>query len=148
KAVGARRRSERSCLTRSPDRGVNAHRSYRSAGALGGSSSEVLRSSRDQRSTSMTTRVLYRIAAVVFLLFAAGHTFGFLSFRPESADALAVYNSMNSVTFDFNGTVRSYAQFYTGFGLQVTAYLVFGAYLAWHLGKLAASHPKAIGALA
>jgi hypothetical protein len=96
----------------------------------------------------MTARVLYRIAAVVFLLFAAGHTFGFLSFRPEQADALAVYNSMNSVTFDFNGTVRSYAQFYTGFGLQVTAYLVFGAYLAWHLGKLAASQPKAIGALA
>ncbi len=96
----------------------------------------------------MTARVLYRIAAIVFLLFAVGHTFGFLSFRPESAEALAVYNAMNTVPFDFNGTVRSYAMFYTGFGLQVTAFLVFCALLAWHLGKLAANQPQAIGVLA
>jgi len=96
----------------------------------------------------MTARVLYRIAAVVFLLFAAGHTFGFLSFRPTSAEGLAVFNAMNSVAFDFNGAVRSYGEFYTGFGLQVSAYLVFCAFLAWHLGSIAASQPKAIGVLA
>jgi hypothetical protein len=96
----------------------------------------------------MTARVLYRIAAVVFLLFAAGHTFGFLSFRPESSEGLAVYNAMKSVFFDFNGAARSYGEFYTGFGLQVTAYLIFAAFLAWHLGKLAVSQPTAIGVLA
>lgn len=96
----------------------------------------------------MTAASLYRIAAIVLVLFAVGHTFGFLTFRPSSAEGLAVYNAMNSVPFDFNGAVRSYSEFYTGFGLLVTAYLLFCAFLAWHLGSLAASQPKAIGALA
>jgi len=95
-----------------------------------------------------TATLLYRIAAIVLVLFAAGHTFGFLTFRPSSAEGLAVYNAMNSVPFDFNGAVRSYSEFYTGFGLLVTAYLLFCAFLAWHLGGLAASQPKAIGVLA
>ena len=96
----------------------------------------------------MTATLLYRIAAIVLVLFAAGHTFGFLSFRPSSAEGLAVYNAMNSVRFDFNGAVRSYSDFYTGFGLMVTAYLLFCAFLAWHLGGLAASQSKTIGGLA
>lgn len=96
----------------------------------------------------MRARLLYRIAAVVLVLFAAGHTFGFLTFRPVSAEGLAVYDAMNRVHFDFNGSPRSYGQFYTGFGLMVTAYLLFCALLGWRLGSLAASQPQAIGALA
>jgi hypothetical protein len=96
----------------------------------------------------MTARLPYRIAAVVLLLFAAGHTVGFLSFRPASAEGLAVYDAMNKVSFDFNGALRSYAEFYVGFGLQVSAYLIFSAFLAWHLGWLAANQPRAIGLLA
>src|SRR5262245_21128124 len=96
----------------------------------------------------MTARLLYRIAAVVLVLFAVGHTFGFLTFRPSSAEGLAVYEAMNSVHFEFNAAVRSYGDFYTGFGLMVTAYLLFCALLAWHLGGLAASQPRTIGALA
>jgi hypothetical protein len=96
----------------------------------------------------LTATLLYRIAAVVLVLFAAGHTFGFLSFRPSSAEGLAVYGAMNSVPFEFNGAARSYGEFYTGFGLMVTAYLLFCAFLAWHLGGLAASRPQAIGVLA
>jgi len=96
----------------------------------------------------MTARLLYRIAAVVLVVFAAGHTFGFLSFRPPSPEGLAVYEAMNSVQFEFAGASYSYAKFYTGFGLTVTAYMLFGAFLAWHLGSLTASHPRAIGALA
>jgi len=96
----------------------------------------------------LTAKLPYRIAAIVLVLFAAGHTAGFLTFRPSSAEGLAVYNAMNSVSFDFNGAMRSYSAFYTGFGLLVTAYLLFSAFLAWHLGSLAASQPKAIGILA
>jgi len=47
----------------------------------------------------MGARLLYRIAAVVFALFALGHTYGFLTMRPESADGRAVYESMNTVRF-------------------------------------------------
>lgn len=45
----------------------------------------------------MTATLLYRIAAVVFVLFAAGHTVGFLKFRPANAEGVAVYDAMNSV---------------------------------------------------
>jgi hypothetical protein len=96
----------------------------------------------------LNATLLYRIAAVVLVLFAAGHTFGFVSFRPSSTEGLAVYNAMNSVHFEFNGAVRSYGEFYTGFGLMATAYLLFFAFLAWHLGGLAAGRPQAIGVLA
>ena len=99
-------------------------------------------------SAPLTATLLYRIAAIVLVLFAAGHTFGFLTFRPSSAEGLAVYSAMNGVHFDFNGAVRSYSEFYTGFGLLVTAYLLFCAFLAWHLGNLATSQPQAIGVLA
>jgi hypothetical protein len=96
----------------------------------------------------MTATRLYRIAAVVLVLFAAGHTLGFLSFRPSSAEGLSVYEAMNSVQFEFDGSKHSYANFYTGFGLDVTAYMLFSAFLAWHLGAVAKRQPEAIGPLA
>jgi hypothetical protein len=95
----------------------------------------------------MTATLLYRIAAVVLVLFAAGHALGFLSFRPSSADGLAVYQAMTSVQFELDGAKYSYANFYTGFGLQITAYMLFSAFLAWHLGTVAKRQPEIIGAL-
>jgi hypothetical protein len=77
-------------------------------------------------------RLLYRIAAFLFILFAAGHSAGILSFRPASADALAVWNGMNNVHID--GTTATYSGFYTGFGLFASAYLLFSAFLCWRLG--------------
>jgi hypothetical protein len=96
----------------------------------------------------MSATLLYRIAAGLLLLFALGHTFGFLGFKPASAEGLAVRDAMNTVQFGFKGTNYTYGGFYKGFGLTVTAYLLFAAYLAWHLGGLAASQPHSIGALA
>jgi len=71
----------------------------------------------------MTATPLYRTAAVVLVLFAAGHTAGFLTFRPSSPQGLAVWESMNSVHFEFAGSTYSYAGFYTGFGLTVTPFV-------------------------
>ena len=95
----------------------------------------------------MNATLLYRIAAVLLLLFAAGHTLGFLGFKPPSPEGLAVRDAMNNVVFQFKGSGYTYGNFYRGFGLTVTAYLLFSAYLAWHLGTLAASQPQAIGIL-
>jgi hypothetical protein len=50
---------------------------------------------------------------------------------------------MSSVTFEFKGRPYSYGNFYRGFGLFVTAYLLFSAFLAWHLGVAAARAPGA-----
>ena len=80
-------------------------------------------------------KVLYRIAAVLFLLFAAGHTAGFLTFRPKEADALAVLDGMNRVHFAAGSTTVTWGGFYTGFGLFVSAYLLFSVCVAWRLSN-------------
>ena len=95
----------------------------------------------------MKATLLYRIAAVLFILFAAGHTIGFLTFRPASQEGLAVWESMNKVHFQVGNGSFTYAGFYLGFGLFQTLFLLFFAYLAWHLGSLASKNPAAIGAL-
>jgi len=78
-------------------------------------------------------KVLYRIAAVLFLLFAAGHTAGFLTFHPQATDAIAVQEAMHRVQFAAGGTIVTWNNFYTGFGLFVSVYLLFSAFLAWRL---------------
>ena len=90
---------------------------------------------------------LYRIAAVVFMLFAIRHTLGFLSFRPSSAEGRAVFDAMNKVRFAQGGMTYTYGAFYRGFGLLCSVSLIFSAFLAWHLGKLASKLPRAIGGL-
>jgi hypothetical protein len=51
--------------------------------------------------------ILFRITAVLFLVFAAGHTFGFLSFKPPTEQGLAVRDAMNNVHFEVKGAVYS-----------------------------------------
>jgi hypothetical protein len=96
---------------------------------------------------SMKATWLYRTAAAVFVLFAVGHTFGFLSFRPSSEEGSAVFDAMNNVHFAEAGNTYSYGAFYRGFGLSCSLSLIFSAFLAWHLGELARRLPQAIGAL-
>jgi len=91
--------------------------------------------------------LLYRIASVLFLLFAAGHTFGFLHFRPPTAEGRAVREAMFNVHFQFGKSTFTYGGFYNGFGLFVTVYVLFSAFLAWYLGGLVRTNPQAIGAL-
>lgn len=96
----------------------------------------------------MKATLLYRIASVLFILFAAGHTFGFLTFKPPSPEGLAVRDAMQNVHFQVNGSSFTYGNFYIGFGLFATVYLLFSAFLAWYLGDLARSNPQAMGLLA
>ena len=95
----------------------------------------------------MSATLLYRIAAVVFAVFAVGHTYGFLSLRPPSAEGRAVLDAMNTVHFEVGGRSFTYGAFYRGFGLSCTASMILSAFLCWHLGQLARSAPNAIGAL-
>ena len=96
----------------------------------------------------MSAILLYRISSIVFLVFAVGHTAGFLTFRPAVPEGMAVYEAMRSVHFDLSGSLRSYDDICTGFGLTVSVYMLFCAYLSWHLGWLAHTQPRAIGTLA
>ena len=45
---------------------------------------------------------------------------------------------MRTIHFDVQGFSRTYWDFYTGFGLFVTIFLLFAAFLAWQLGGLPA----------
>lgn len=92
-------------------------------------------------------RRLYQAASALFVLFAALHTFGFLSFRAPTAEARALYESMFSVHFRVGGATFSYGGFYVGFGLYVSLYLLFSALLAWKLSSLSVAQPEAIGLL-
>jgi hypothetical protein len=80
-------------------------------------------------------------------LFAIGHTYGFLSMRPATADGRAVYDAMQTVKFDVGGRSFTYGGFYRGFGLSCTVSILLSAFLCWHLGELARSAPAAIGSL-
>jgi len=95
----------------------------------------------------MTATLLYRIAAVLFVIFAAGHTVGFLRFRPTSPEGRAVWDSMHTVRVQLGRGSFTYGGFYVGFGLYNTVFLVFSAVLAWHLSNVAATTPQAIGLL-
>jgi len=95
----------------------------------------------------MKATVLYRIASVLLVIFAAGHTVGFLKLKPPTMEGLAVRDAMNGVHFQVRGHDYSYGGFYKGFGLFVTADMLFSAFLAWYLAGLASKSPQAIGAL-
>ena len=78
----------------------------------------------------MSATLLYRIAAVLLVLFALGHQVGFRQVAPEwHADE--VVRGMRSTQFVVQGFSRSYWEFYSGFGFFVTVLLLFSAVLAW-----------------
>jgi hypothetical protein len=95
----------------------------------------------------MTATLLYRISAFVLVLFSAGHTLGFVTFKAPTPEGVAVQQSMDNVRFSLGGKSLTYGDFYRGLGLFCTAYLLFNAFLAWHLGTMARTTPQAIGAL-
>src|SRR6266403_3537332 len=85
----------------------------------------------------MKASVFYRIAAVLLLLFAVGHTLGFRQSDPQwGVDALLAL--MRSVHFDAQGFTRTYWDFFSAFGLFFSVFLLFAAILAWLLGGLPA----------
>jgi hypothetical protein len=85
---------------------------------------------------------------VILVLFAVGHTFGFLNFRPATLDGLAVKTAMDKVAFPFGNASRTYGELYRGFGLFVTAYLLFAALTAWELPRLLVTAPDSFRTIA
>jgi len=83
----------------------------------------------------MSVSLLYRVSSGLLVLFSLGHTAGFRRVDPRwGADT--VVGAMHTTRFDVQGFSRTYWDFYTGFGLFVTVFLLFAAVLAWQLGGL------------
>jgi hypothetical protein len=86
----------------------------------------------------MKASMFYRIAAVLLLLFAAGHTLGFRQSDPQwGVDALL--GSMRSIHFDVQGFNRTYWDLFLAAGFSVGVFFLFAAILAWQLGGLPAA---------
>ena len=86
----------------------------------------------------MKASTFYRIAAVLLLLFAVGHTLGFRQSDPNwGVDALL--GSMRSRHFDVQGFNRTYWDLFEAAGFSVGVFYLFAAILAWQLGGLPAA---------
>lgn len=86
----------------------------------------------------MKASMFYRIAAVLMLFFAIGHTLGFRESDPNwGVDALL--GSMRSIHFDVQGFNRTYWDLFVAAGFSVGVFYLFAAILAWQLGGLPAA---------
>ena len=76
----------------------------------------------------------YRIAALLLVLFCAGHTAGgMLSQKSLGPGADAVFAAMKRVQFNFNGSTCTWYGFWFALGLMVSVFLLFSAIAAWQL---------------
>ncbi len=83
----------------------------------------------------MKAGLIYRIASILLLILAIGHTLGFLRADPKwGVDSLL--STMQLLRFDVQGFSRTYWDFFVGSGFIISAFLVFSAVFAWQLGGL------------
>lgn len=82
--------------------------------------------------------VIYlRIASVLTLLHAVLHTIGGVFGKPQPGAQMTVVETMKANHFPLLGSMRSYWDFYRGFGLAITIFLVGLAVVLWQLSSLA-----------
>lgn len=85
----------------------------------------------------MKPRTLLRTASVLTLAHALLNTFaGLLSGTSASREEVAILDAMKALEFDAMGSLRTYWDFYLGFGLFLTANLLLLSVLSWQLGAL------------
>jgi hypothetical protein len=82
-----------------------------------------------------SAKLPFRLAAGIFFLFAVGHTAGFLRFKPVSEAGQSVLDQMMRVSFDFGGTQATWWGLYKGFGLSISASLLFFAIVVWRFSN-------------
>ena len=76
---------------------------------------------------------LYRIAAVLLLLFAVGHMLGFRQSDPTWGVGV-VLAAMRGIHFEVQGFSRTYWDLFLAAGFSVGVFYFFSAVLAWQLG--------------
>src|SRR5438034_10759696 len=92
----------------------------------------------------MKASMFYRIAAVLLLLFAVGHTLGFRQSDPKwGVDVLL--GSMRSIHFYVQGFNRTYWDLFVTAGFSAGVFYLFAAILSWQLGCLPAATLPLIG---
>ena len=75
--------------------------------------------------------VLLRIAAIVAFLYALGHTLGMPWVPDKSPETMAIVQSMTAHRFDVMGMQRSIQDFYFGFGISISVFMLAQAIVLW-----------------
>jgi hypothetical protein len=88
----------------------------------------------------MKPSLLLRIASIASLLLAAGHTLGGLQSWSPPGDT-DVLQAMRSFRFDAEGVSRTYWDFYIGFGLIISVFLLAQAGVLWQLATVSKTDP-------
>ena len=78
-----------------------------------------------------------RVAAVVTLLYCAGHTIGMPWTPYIDPEATAVLEAMKGHSFEAEGFKGTYWDLYFGFGLIISVYLLVQAVVLWQVASLA-----------
>jgi hypothetical protein len=86
----------------------------------------------------MKPKLFLRIAAVVAIVQAILHTIGGVYGTPEPGAAAAAVAAMKANHFPVTGLDRTYWDFFMGFGLGITIFLVIEGVVFWILGSMAA----------
>ena len=86
----------------------------------------------------MKATTFLRIASVLTLIHAILHTIGGVFGRPIPGPAEQAVAAMKANHFLLMGNLRTYWDFYTGFGLGITIFLTIEAVVFWLLVSLAA----------
>lgn len=90
----------------------------------------------------MKPTLFLRIAAVLTLLHCVAHTMGGVFGSPKhGTEEIAVIETMKAHHFDVMGSMRSYWDFFFGYGLFVTVVLLVDSIFFWQLASLAKTNP-------
>jgi hypothetical protein len=94
-----------------------------------------------------TRQTWMRIASILSFLFAAGHSFGGAhSWSPVGETE--VLRAMRSFRFDAEGFSRTYWDFYVGFGLIISVYLIVQAIVLWQIAARSKTQPVLVRPIA
>jgi hypothetical protein len=86
-----------------------------------------------------------RVASILALTAALGHTLLFLTYKPTHGPAeIVVISEMQTHVFSFGGFLHSYWQLYLGYELFVTISCLVECALLWQLARLSTAAPLSI----
>jgi hypothetical protein len=86
-----------------------------------------------------------RIASALTLLHGVAHTIGGVLSGPRNgAEELLVIETMKSHTFNVMGSMRTYWDFFFGYGLASSINMLIEGILFWMLASYAKTNPRAV----
>ncbi|AKF11801.1 LIC_13387 family protein [Sandaracinus amylolyticus] len=85
----------------------------------------------------LTTTLFLRLAAVLTVLYALGHTSGYPWTPALGPEHAPVIEQMQTLRFEAEGAIRTYWDFYVGFGVIISGLMIALGVVLWQLGTLA-----------